>query len=72
MIYKIYFQPTKTQNPKRESTKSLYLEASDLPAARLAVESKTDYNVEQIEELSEAALTYEQQSLGERFKLTEF
>ncbi|EJF33928.1 RNA-binding protein [Weissella koreensis KCTC 3621] len=72
MIYKVYFQPTKTQNPKRESTKSLYIETPDLPTARLAVETNTEYNVEQIEELSEAALTYEQQSLGERFKLTEF
>ncbi|WP_057755009.1 DNA-directed RNA polymerase subunit epsilon [Weissella kandleri] len=72
MIYKIYYQATNTQNPKRENTHSLYLEADNLPEARLAVESNTEYNVEHIEELSEAALNYEKQSLGERFKLTEF
>lgn len=70
MIYKVYYQPTKTQNPKRETTHSLYLDAENLPAARMAVESNTPYNVEFIEELSEKALAYEQQSPS--FKLTEF
>lgn len=70
MIFKVYYQPTKTQNPKRESTQSLYIDAADQPAARLAVESNTDYNVELIEQLSEKALAYEQQSPN--FKLTEF
>ncbi|MCM0583188.1 DNA-dependent RNA polymerase auxiliary subunit epsilon family protein [Weissella diestrammenae] len=72
MIYKVYYQPTKKQNPKRENTLSLYVEAADLATARHAVESNTDFNLEHIEELSDAALTYEQQSLGDRFKLTEF
>ncbi|MGL4535457.1 MAG: RNA polymerase epsilon subunit, partial [Weissella cibaria] len=39
MIFKVYYQPTKTQNPKRENTQSLYIDAADQPAARLAVES---------------------------------
>ena len=70
MIFKVYYQPTKTQNPKRENTQSLYIDAADQHAARLAVESNTDYNVELIEQLSEKALAYEQQSPN--FKLTEF
>ncbi|MGY4842063.1 DNA-directed RNA polymerase subunit epsilon [Weissella cibaria] len=70
MIFKVYYQPTKTQNPKRENTQSLYIDAADQAAARLAVESNTDYNVELIEQLSEKALAYEQQSPN--FKLTEF
>lgn len=70
MIFKVYYQPTKTQNPKRENTQSLYIDAADQPTARLAVESNTDYNVELIEQLSEKALAYEQQSPN--FKLTEF
>jgi len=70
MIFKVYYQPTKTQNPKRENTQSLYIDAADQPAARLAVESNTDYNVELIEQLSEKALAYEQQSPN--FKLAEF
>lgn len=71
MIFKVYYQPTKVQNPKRENTHSLYLDAVDLPAARLAVESNTAYNVEHIEQLSEAALAYEQEHNPE-YKLTEF
>ena len=27
MIYKVYYQETKIRNPKREDTKSLYMEA---------------------------------------------
>ncbi|WP_134645250.1 DNA-directed RNA polymerase subunit epsilon [Weissella cibaria] len=70
MIFKVYYQPTKTQNPKRENTQSLYIDAADQPVARFSVESNTDYNVELIEQLSEKALAYEQQSPN--FKLTEF
>ncbi|MBJ7659913.1 DNA-directed RNA polymerase subunit epsilon [Weissella confusa] len=70
MIFKVYYQPTMKQNPKRENTHSLYIDAVDQPAARLAVETNTDYNVELIEQLSEKALAYEQQSPN--FKLTEF
>ena len=70
MIFKVYYQPNTFQSPERENTHSLYLDATDLPAARLAVESNTDYNVEHIEQLSEKALACEQQSPD--FKLTEF
>lgn len=70
MIYKVYYQPTKFQNPKRENTKSLYLDADSQPAALMTVEANTEYNVEFIEELSDKALVYEQQNAD--FKLTEF
>ncbi|OJF03793.1 hypothetical protein BKY29_04375 [Weissella confusa] len=70
MIFKVYYQPTMKQNPKRENTQSLYIDAVDQPAARLAVETNTDYNVELIEQLSEKAFAYEQKSPN--FKLTEF
>ncbi|TYC48194.1 DUF1447 family protein [Weissella muntiaci] len=70
MIYKVYYQPNKIQNPKRENTMSLYVDMDSMPAARLAVESNTEYNVEFIEELSEKALAYEQTTAD--FKLTEF
>lgn len=70
MIFKVYYQELKQRNPKREDTHSLYLDVPDLPTARKQVEAHTDYNVEQIEQLSEQALAYEQQS--PYFKLTEF
>ncbi|KRN33623.1 DNA-directed RNA polymerase subunit epsilon [Weissella halotolerans] len=70
MIFKVYYQESKKQNPKRENTHALYLDAVDYPTARAAVEENTPFNVEHIEQLSEKALAYEQQSPD--FKLTEF
>ncbi|CAM4318355.1 DNA-directed RNA polymerase subunit epsilon [Weissella hellenica] len=70
MIFKVYYQPNSFQSPERENTQSIYLDAIDLPSARLAVEKNTEFNVEHIEQLSEKALAYEQQSPN--FKLTEF
>ncbi len=29
MVFKVYYQPTKKINPRRENTESLYLEASN-------------------------------------------
>lgn len=70
MIFKVYYQPTKKINPRRENTKSLYLEAKSEVEARLLVEENTDYNVEYIEGLDEKTLDYEKQNAN--FKLTEF
>ncbi|KRL95986.1 DNA-directed RNA polymerase subunit epsilon [Limosilactobacillus equigenerosi] len=62
MTFKIYFQETKTQTPRRESTKSIYIEAASLAEARKLVETKTDYNIELIQALDDATLAYEQKS----------
>lgn len=70
MIFKVYYQETKTQNPKREETHSMYVDAADLATVRVQVESETTHHIEHIEQLSEKALAYEQQSAD--FKLTEF
>ena len=70
MIFKVYFQPTKNINPRRENTETLYLEAKSEVEARLLVEDNTEYNVEFIEGLDGKALEYEKQS--ENFKITEF
>ena len=70
MIFKVYYQPTKRINPRRENTETLYLEAKSEVEARLLVEENTDYNVEFIEGLDDKTLEYEKQS--ENFKLTEF
>ena len=70
MIFKVYYQPTKRINPRRENTETLYLEAKSEVEARLLVEENTEYNVEFIEGLDDKTLEYEQQS--ENFKLTEF
>ncbi|MCW0952866.1 DNA-directed RNA polymerase subunit epsilon [Weissella ceti] len=70
MIFKVYYQETKTQNPKREETQSMYVDAPDLATVRVQAESQTAHHIEHIEQLSEKALAYEQQSAD--FKLTEF
>lgn len=70
MIFKVYYQPTKRINPRRENTEALYLEAKSEVEARLLVEENTEYNVEFIEGLDDRTLEYEKQS--ENFKLTEF
>ena len=70
MIFKVYYQPTKRINPRRENTETLYLEAKSEVEARLLVEENTEYNVEFIEGLDEKTLDYEKQS--ENVKLTEF
>ena len=67
MIYKVYYQETKIRNPKREDTKSLYMEADSDVIVRQLVEENTPYNIEL---LDEKHLAYEQEHAD--FTLTEF
>ncbi|MBJ8326187.1 DNA-directed RNA polymerase subunit epsilon [Streptococcus pacificus] len=75
MIYKVFYQDNKDNNPRREQTKSLYLDItadSELQGriiARQLVEEKTNFNVEYIEALSEKHLAYEKETGA--FELTE-
>ena len=76
MIYKIFYQETKDRSPRRENTRSLYLEIeadNELEGrikARKLVEENTDYNIEFIELLSDKHLEYEKES--GTFQVTEF
>lgn len=70
MIFKVYYQETKVQNPKREQTKSLYVEAEDAVEVRRLVEVNTPYNLEFVQELDENHLNYEKENAD--FFLTEF
>ena len=76
MIYKVFYQETKDRSPRRESTRSLYLEVeadNELEGrikARKLVEENTDYNIEFIEFLSDKHLEYEKES--GTFQVTEF
>ncbi|MGX6978114.1 DNA-directed RNA polymerase subunit epsilon [Vagococcus elongatus] len=70
MIFKAYYQETKHQNPKREQTKSLYLEADDEVEARRLFETHTSYNLEFLQFLDEKHLAYEKEHAD--FSLTEF
>lgn len=76
MIYKVFYQESKTLSPKREKTKALYIQvdAQDELEGRIKVreivENKTAYNIEFIELLSDKHLEYEKETGV--FQLTEF
>ncbi|MGT2828700.1 DNA-dependent RNA polymerase subunit epsilon [Streptococcus hillyeri] len=68
MIYKVFYQETKNRSPRRETTKSLYLEIdaqTELEGrikARKLVEEKTAYNIEHIQLLDDKSLAYEKET----------
>ncbi|MGQ4818869.1 DNA-directed RNA polymerase subunit epsilon [Enterococcus faecium] len=70
MIYKVYYQETKVGNPKREETKSLYIEAKSDVVARQRVEENTPYNIEFVQLLEGSQLEYEKENAD--FSLVEF
>ncbi|MGT2866589.1 DNA-directed RNA polymerase subunit epsilon [Streptococcus fryi] len=76
MIYKVFYQERKDRSPKREQTKTLYLdvdakeEREGLIIARELVETNTSYNIEYIQLLTDKLLDYEKESGV--FALTEF
>lgn len=70
MIFKVTYQETKTQAPRRENTQTLYIDAADKIEARSKIEANTSYNIEFIQELKGAHLAYEQGHAN--YKLTEF
>lgn len=70
MIFKVNYQETKLRNPKREDTKTLYLEAGSVVEARELVEQNTPYNIEFVQLIDGKHLEYEQNIPD--FKLVEF
>lgn len=71
MIFKATYQETKNQVPLRENTKSLYIEADNIVEARAKFDENTPYNIEYLQELSEAHLEYERENNPD-FKIMEF
>lgn len=70
MIFKITYQTSKSEVPRRETTRALYLEAANIVEARKKIEKNTPYNVEFVQPLEGAFLEYEQNSPN--FRLTSF
>ncbi|KRK65398.1 hypothetical protein FC72_GL000867 [Companilactobacillus tucceti DSM 20183] len=70
MIYKVLYQESELDNPRREFTKSLYVDADSSIEVREEVEKNTKYHIEFIQELDEKHLEYEQKDPS--YKLTEF
>lgn len=69
LIYKVLYQTSELDNPRREFTHSLYMDAASSIEVRQAVEQKTNYEIEFIQELDEKHLEYEKKN--PEFKLTE-
>jgi len=69
LIYKVLYQKNQIQNPRRETTETLYTQSDSAIKVREILEAKTDFNVESIEELSGNYLEYEQKSPN--YKLTD-
>ena len=66
MIYKVFYQETKERSPRRETTRSLYLDIDAnselegrIAARQLVEENRPEYNIEYIELLSDKLLDYE-------------
>ena len=77
MIYKVFYQETKDRSPRRETTRSLYLDidaSSELEgriiARELVEKNRPEFNVEYIELLSDRLLDYEKETGA--FEITEF
>ncbi len=68
MIFKVYYQESKTQVPVRENTKSIYTEGESVRDIRKKL-AEYPYNIEFITLLEGASLEYEQQK--EDFKVLE-
>ncbi len=77
MIYKVFYQETRDRSPRRETTRSLYLDIdanSELEgriiARELVEKNRPEFNVEYIELLSDKLLDYEKETGA--FEITEF
>ena len=77
MIYKVFYPETKDRSPRRETTRSLYLDidaSSELEgriiARELVEKNRPEFNVEYIELLSDKLLDYEKETGA--FEITEF
>ena len=61
MIFKVLYQDLQYEAPVRERTKSIYVEAETVREVREKL-SNRNYNIEFIQALDPAHLTYEKQS----------
>ncbi|GHI01399.1 DNA-dependent RNA polymerase subunit epsilon [Neobacillus kokaensis] len=68
MIFKVYFQESKSEVPVREKTKTIFVKAESVREVYSKVADR-GYNIELIQEVKGAYLEYEQQN--EDFKVLE-
>lgn len=61
MIFKVFYQESKKEAPRREDTQSLYVEADKISEVREYLTANTPYMIEHITELSGEFLEYEKE-----------
>lgn len=59
MIYKVFYQQSQMESPKREGTETLFIQADSIAQVREHLTSTTPYMIEHIAEVSDAMLEYE-------------
>lgn len=62
MIFKVTYQDSLTEVPRRDSTHTMYVQAETKREVRAHLENETPYLVEFIQPLEGAHLEYEQQN----------
>ncbi|AZU61360.1 DNA-dependent RNA polymerase subunit epsilon [Neobacillus mesonae] len=68
MIFKVYYQESKTEVPVREKTRTIFINAESVREVYTKIADK-GFNIELIQEVKGAYLEYEQQN--EDFKVLE-
>ncbi|QQZ08097.1 DNA-dependent RNA polymerase subunit epsilon [Heyndrickxia vini] len=68
MIYKVYYQESKTEVAVRENTKTMYIEAKSEREVRLSLKNRP-FNIEFVQLLEGSYLEYEKNH--ENFELSE-
>jgi len=65
-VFKVFYQKNSKEIPVRENTQVLFVEADGVPEVRKYLDDR-DYNIELVQELSDAYLEFEKQA--EDFKV---
>ena len=66
LVFKVFYQENSKEIPVRENTQVLFVEADGVPEVRKYLDDR-DYNIELVQELSDAYLEFEKQA--EDFKV---
>jgi len=61
MIFKVFYQPLRSEAPVRERTETMYVEGESIRDVRSTIDHLKEINIEFIREVSGEFLTYEQQ-----------
>lgn len=62
MIFKVFYQETKNEAPRREYTKTMYVEANAVSEVREYLSETTPYMIEHITGISGDFLEYEKEN----------